>query len=74
MSAESTIRIRPMAATDLDRLVEISAGLHHAPQWPRRTYEAMIRVRNLSKAHWVHRRRQDDRSDRGLCRCSVGAS
>ena len=42
MSAESTIRIRPMAATDLDRLVEISAGLHHAPQWPRRTYEAIF--------------------------------
>ena len=42
MSAESTIRIRPIAVTDLDRLVEISAGLDHVPQWPRRTYEAIL--------------------------------
>lgn len=42
MSVESTIRIRPMVATDLDALVEISAELHHAPQWPRRTYEAIL--------------------------------
>jgi ribosomal-protein-alanine N-acetyltransferase len=31
-----------MAAGDLDRLVEIAAGLDHAPQWPRRVFEAIL--------------------------------
>ncbi len=35
-------RIRPMAAGDLDRLVEIAAGLEHAPHWPRLAYAAVL--------------------------------
>ena len=42
MSDDSTVRIRPMAAGDPDRLVEIAAGLGGAPQWPRRVYEAVL--------------------------------
>jgi len=42
MSVESSVRIRPMAAADLDRLVEIAAALDHAPHWPRRVYEALL--------------------------------
>ena len=42
MSVESSVRIRPMTAADLDRLVEIAAALDHAPHWPRRVYEALL--------------------------------
>ena len=31
-----------MVAADLDRLVEIAAGVDHAPQWPRRVFEAVL--------------------------------
>jgi [ribosomal protein S18]-alanine N-acetyltransferase len=31
-----------MAATDLDRLVEIAAALDHAPHWSRRIFEAAL--------------------------------
>jgi ribosomal-protein-alanine acetyltransferase len=44
MSVESSVRIRPMTAADLDRLVEIAAALEHAPHWPRRVYEAVLDV------------------------------
>ncbi|MGC1421350.1 MAG: ribosomal protein S18-alanine N-acetyltransferase [Terracidiphilus sp.] len=42
MSGDSSFRIRSMAEADLDRLVEIAAGVDHAPQWPRRAYEAVL--------------------------------
>jgi ribosomal-protein-alanine N-acetyltransferase len=35
-------RIRPMTTGDLDRLVEIGAGLELAPHWPREVYEAAL--------------------------------
>lgn len=38
MSAE--FRIRPMAATDVDPVIGIAAGLRDAPRWPRSGYEA----------------------------------
>lgn len=34
--------IRPMTAADLDRVIEIAESLKHAPQWPRKIYEAAI--------------------------------
>ena len=42
MSDDSGVRIRSMAAADIDRIVEIAAGLGDAPQWPRRVYEAVL--------------------------------
>ncbi len=36
------VAIRPMAAADLDRILEIAAALAQAPQWPREVYEAML--------------------------------
>jgi ribosomal-protein-alanine acetyltransferase len=42
MSVESNVRIRSMAAADLDRLVEIAAALDHAPHWPRQVYESVL--------------------------------
>ncbi len=42
MSFESSVRIRSMAAADLDRLVEIADALDHAPHWPRRLFEAVL--------------------------------
>ena len=42
MSAEPQIRIRKLTKADLDRLVEIAAGLKDAPHWPRHVYEAIL--------------------------------
>ena len=42
MSVPSTIRIRPMTAKDIDRVVELAAGLDDAPHWDRRVYEAAV--------------------------------
>jgi ribosomal-protein-alanine N-acetyltransferase len=42
MSGKSSITIRAMKATDIDRVVEITSGLDHAPQWPTRVYEAAL--------------------------------
>ena len=42
MNGELSIRIRSMKATDIDRVAEIASGLDHAPQWPRRVYEAAL--------------------------------
>lgn len=38
MNADETVRVRPMMAMDVDRVVEIAAGLVEAPHWPPRTY------------------------------------
>jgi ribosomal-protein-alanine N-acetyltransferase len=42
MSAKTTVQIRPMLATDIDRVVEIAAELDQAPQWRRPDYEAAL--------------------------------
>jgi ribosomal-protein-alanine N-acetyltransferase len=36
------IEIRPMVATDIERVIELAAGLEQAPQWPRQVYETML--------------------------------
>jgi ribosomal-protein-alanine N-acetyltransferase len=43
MRGGEPMRIRPMRETDLDRVVEIAAGLPHAPHWPRTVYEAALK-------------------------------
>ena len=35
-------RVRSMVPADLDRVVEITAALKDAPQWPRRVFEAVL--------------------------------
>jgi ribosomal-protein-alanine N-acetyltransferase len=35
-------QIRPMAAPDLDRVIEIAASLAQAPDWPRYAYESAL--------------------------------
>ncbi|HVZ83533.1 MAG TPA: GNAT family N-acetyltransferase [Terracidiphilus sp.] len=35
---ERGIRIRPMAAADMDAVMALAAALPHAPHWPRATY------------------------------------
>jgi [ribosomal protein S18]-alanine N-acetyltransferase len=35
-------RIRPLEERDVDRLVEIAAGLDSAPRWPRQTYTSLL--------------------------------
>lgn len=42
MSVESSVGIRSMIASDLDRIVEIASSLDHAPLWPRRIYETVL--------------------------------
>jgi [ribosomal protein S18]-alanine N-acetyltransferase len=42
MIVEPDVRIRSMEAADLDRVIEITAALEDAPQWPRRTFEAVL--------------------------------
>jgi ribosomal-protein-alanine N-acetyltransferase len=42
MSAEESVRIRPMVAADIDRVVEIAAALAEAPHWSRRNFEAVL--------------------------------
>jgi len=39
---EPVFRIRPLAERDVDRLVEIAAGLQQAPQWPRSVYASLV--------------------------------
>lgn len=53
MSGDSIIRIRSMAAADLDRIVEIAAALDHAPKWPRRVYEALLQSSSLKRVAFV---------------------
>lgn len=38
MSA-ATIQVRPMTASDLDRVIEIAESLREAPQWPRAAWQ-----------------------------------
>lgn len=38
----SSLRVRPMTADDVDRVLEIAAGLAQAPQWPRSAYETAL--------------------------------
>ena len=38
----SDLRIRGLAAADLDRVTEIGMNLPHAPHWPRWVYEAVL--------------------------------
>jgi ribosomal-protein-alanine N-acetyltransferase len=42
MRSIGPLQVRPMAASDLDRLIEIAARLENAPQWPRAAYEAGV--------------------------------
>jgi [ribosomal protein S18]-alanine N-acetyltransferase len=42
MIVEPAVRIRSMEAADLDRVIEITAALKDAPQWPRRAFEAVL--------------------------------
>ena len=42
MSNETGFRIRPPGGQDVDRLVEIAAGLEQAPQWPRTVYASLL--------------------------------
>lgn len=42
MTEEPRFRIRPMEEPDVDRLVEIAAGLEQAPQWPRSVYASLV--------------------------------
>jgi len=37
-----SFRIRPLEEPDVDRLVEIAAGLEQAPQWPRSVYASLV--------------------------------
>lgn len=41
-SATQEPKIRPMTADDLARVMEIAAGLEHAPHWPLAAYEAAL--------------------------------
>lgn len=36
------LRVRPVTAGDVDRLIEIAAALEQAPHWPRSAYEAAL--------------------------------
>ncbi|MFZ1015643.1 MAG: ribosomal protein S18-alanine N-acetyltransferase [Terracidiphilus sp.] len=47
---DASMRVRPMAAGDLDRVQEIAAGLAQAPQWRRSAYEAAL---DPTKVHRV---------------------
>lgn len=38
----TSVRIRPMTAADLDRVIEIAQSLRHAPQWQRGAYAAAL--------------------------------
>jgi ribosomal-protein-alanine N-acetyltransferase len=38
----TSIEIRAMKAADIERVVEIAAGLEQAPHWPRRVYEGVL--------------------------------
>lgn len=42
MNLPLRIDIRPMAVADVDRVMEIAAGLASAPQWPRKTWLEML--------------------------------
>ncbi len=42
MTGEPIGRIRPLAERDVDRLVEIAAGLEQAPQWARGVYVSLL--------------------------------
>lgn len=41
-SIRGAIRVRPMAVTDLDRVVELAETLNQAPQWQREAYLAAL--------------------------------
>lgn len=42
MREETKIRIRPLEHADVDRLVEIAAGLEQAPRWRRSVYASLL--------------------------------
>ncbi len=42
MRKETKIRIRPLAQADVDRLVEIAAGLEQVPRWRRSVYASLL--------------------------------
>jgi ribosomal-protein-alanine N-acetyltransferase len=42
MRTEPGFRIRSMEEPDVNRLVEIAAGLDQAPQWPRSAYTSLL--------------------------------
>jgi ribosomal-protein-alanine acetyltransferase len=42
MTPVADLRIRGLAAADLDRVTEIGRDLSHAPHWPRWVYEAVL--------------------------------
>jgi [ribosomal protein S18]-alanine N-acetyltransferase len=43
------VRIRPLAAGDLDNVLEIAGSLPQAPQWPRSAYVAAIDPESLPR-------------------------
>lgn len=42
MTGDPRFRIRSIQEPDVDRLVEIAAGLEQAPQWPRSVYGSLL--------------------------------
>jgi ribosomal-protein-alanine N-acetyltransferase len=42
MSSDPAFQIRRMLAADIGRVMEIAAGLEHAPRWPQSTYTSAL--------------------------------
>lgn len=53
MSVRSTIRIRPMAANDIDRVVALADELDRAPHWDSRVYEAAVDQSSPRRAAFI---------------------